>query len=150
MDCVRLEILRMGRGEQVCWQDERAEDVVCRGCEDRGAVWRPLGAFEVVAFILGLGPLCWAEAGFRVVTEQGGFFDGCFGYAALIEVSCCTYELRLGMVEIVHGGCSFLIVRGCIQAGPYCGALTMQSSGTYRKSFKLGGENPGERIAGLE
>ena len=148
MECVRLEVLRVGRSEKVCRQDERAEDVVCRGCEDRGAVWRPLGAFEVVAFILGLGPLCWAKAGFRVVTEQGGFFDGCFGYAALVEVPCCACELRLGMVDFVHGGCSFLIVRGRIHAGPYCGALTMQSSGTYRKSLKLDAENAGERIFG--
>lgn len=47
----------MGPSEQVGRQDERAEDVVRRGGEDRGAVWGPLSALEVIALILGVGPL---------------------------------------------------------------------------------------------
>ena len=42
--------------EQVGRQDEGAEDVVGGGGEDGGAVWRPLGAFEVIAIVLELGP----------------------------------------------------------------------------------------------
>ena len=33
--------------EQVGGEDEGAEDVVGGGGEDRGAVWGPVGAFEV-------------------------------------------------------------------------------------------------------
>ena len=137
MDSIRPELLRMGRSEQVCRQDERAEGVVGRGGEDRGAVWRPLSAFKVVALILGLGPLCWAKAGFKAITQKGSFFDPRFGYAALVEVSCCAYESRLGMVGFVHGGRRFLIVRDCAHGGRDLGALTMQSNRTFRQPSRL-------------
>lgn len=75
MASVRLKLLRMGRSEQICRNDERAEGVVCRGGEDRGTIWRPLSAFEVVALIV-------------VVRRSRNFFDGCLGYAALVEVYC--------------------------------------------------------------
>lgn len=52
-----MERSGMGRSEQVGRQDERAEDVIRRGGEDRGAVWGPLSALEVVVLILGVGPL---------------------------------------------------------------------------------------------
>ena len=63
MEGVGLEGPRMGSGEQVGGQDEGAEDVVCGGGEDRGAVWGPLSALEMTALISGLGPLLGA---FRV------------------------------------------------------------------------------------
>ena len=33
---------------------------------------------------------------------ESAFFDGCFGYAAVVEVSCRAYELRLGRVVLVR------------------------------------------------
>ena len=132
MNRVRLNVLRMGRSEQVGRQDERAEGLVYRRGEDCSTVWRPLSAFEVVAPVLGLGPLCWVKAGSRVVTQERSFFDGCFGYAALVEVSCCAHELRLGMVDLVHGGRRFGIVRDWTHGGLNFGALTTQSDTTFR------------------
>lgn len=139
MNRVRLNLLRMGRSEQVGRQDERAKDPVCRRGEDRGTVWRPLSAFEVVALVLGVGPLCWVKAGSRVVTQERSFFDGCFGYAALVEVSCCAYELRLGRVDLVHGGRRFAIVRDWTHGGLNFGGLTRQSDMTFRQSSRLVG-----------
>lgn len=137
MNRVRLNLLRMGRSEQVGRQDERAEGLVCRRGEDCGTVWRPLSAFEVVALVLALGPLCWVKAGSRVVTQERRFFDGCFGHAALVEVSCCAYELRLGMVDLVHGGRRFAIVRDWTHGGLNFEALTTQSDTTFRQSSRF-------------
>lgn len=94
----------MGRGEQVGGQDEGTEGVVGGGGEDRGAVCGPLGALEVVALILGEG---WLGAfGLRgwAVVEELFFFGGCFGYAALVEVSCGAYESWIGRVVFVREG----------------------------------------------
>lgn len=107
MESVRPELLRVGGSEQVRWQDERAEGVVCRGGEDGGAIRGPLSAFEVVAFILGSGPLCRAQACFRIFAQECSFLEGCFGYAALVEVCCSAYESRLGRVVFVRGGRHF-------------------------------------------
>ena len=38
------------------------------------------------------------------MVEECSFFDGCFGYAALVEVSCGAYELRLARVVFVRKG----------------------------------------------
>ena len=37
-----------------------------------------------------------------MVVGESVFFDGCFGYTAVIEVSCCAYESRLARVVFVR------------------------------------------------
>lgn len=135
---VRPKLSWVRRSEQVGRQDERAEGVVGRGGEDRGAVGRPLSAFEMVALVLGLGPLCRARAGFGVVARERSFFDGCVGYAALVDVSCCAYESRLGVVGFVHGGRRFLMVGDCAHWVLDIGGLRMQSNTAFSAMVKAG------------
>ena len=39
-----------------------------------------------------------------MVVGESAFFDGCFGDPAVVEVSCCAYESRLGRVVLVRRG----------------------------------------------
>lgn len=43
----------------------------------------------------------------RGVVKEYSFFDGCFGYAIPVEVSCGTYESWMGRVVLVRKGRHF-------------------------------------------
>lgn len=52
------------------------------------------------------------------MVEEGGFFDGRFGYGPLVEVSCGAYESRLGRELVVRKGRHFPSVKARTYGDP--------------------------------
>ena len=60
-----------------------------------------------------------------MVVGGSAFFDGCLGYPAGVEVSCCAYESRLERVVLVRRGRHVQNVRVRAHADPDIRASTI-------------------------
>lgn len=72
----------------------------------------------MVALVSGLGPRGRRRAWPWDVVGEGAFFNGCFSYAALVEVSCSGYESGMGSVVFVRSGRHVPSVKARAREGP--------------------------------